>query len=200
MVVPFFDTIFSDFARNEKQLDKKLEKSSAFVYNNHKSGEKCLKVSFFETFDLKTARKEEKTMLYGEYQHNLDSKGRVTIPSKFREDLGNVFYVCKGLDRCLFVFSPESWQKALDSISALPETQSVKLKRFFFGGAAEVEPDKQGRILLPQSLREYAGLDKEATVVGTGTRAEIWNTESWMSYISAQSEDDISEALAGLIL
>lgn len=139
-------------------------------------------------------------MLYGEYQHNLDSKGRVTIPSRFRADLGDKFYVCKGIDKCLFVFSPENWQKALDSISALPVTQSLKLKRFFFGGAAEVEPDKQGRILIPQNLRDYAGIDKETTVVGTGTRAEIWNTERWNAYMDSQTEDDISESLAGLIL
>ena len=139
-------------------------------------------------------------MLYGEYQHNLDAKGRVTIPAKFREDLGDKFYVCKGLDKCLFVLSEEGWQKMMTGISALPAAQSTKLQRFFFAGAAEAEPDKQGRVLLPQSLRDYAGLSKETTVIGTGTRAEIWDTEAWNAYMASQSDDDIRDALEGLVL
>ncbi|MDO4459395.1 MAG: division/cell wall cluster transcriptional repressor MraZ [Clostridia bacterium] len=139
-------------------------------------------------------------MLYGEYQHNMDAKGRVTVPAKFREDLGDRFYVCKGLDNCLFMLSEEGWTAMMNKISALPASQSTKLQRFFFAGAAEAEADKQGRILLPQSLRDYAGLTRETTVVGLGTRAEIWDTEKWNAYMASQSDEDIRDALEGLVL
>jgi MraZ protein len=88
-------------------------------------------------------------MLIGEYQHNIDQKGRVIVPAKFREDLGELFYVTKGLDGCLFVLSPEEWTRLQDKIKSMPISKARGLQRFFFSGAAEVEPDKQGRILLP---------------------------------------------------
>ena len=86
-------------------------------------------------------------MLTGEYQHNMDLKGRVTVPSKFREDLGDTFYVCKGLDGCLFLLSRQQWDKLVEKVSAIPLAQGKGIQRYFFSGAAEVEPDKQGRIL-----------------------------------------------------
>lgn len=137
-------------------------------------------------------------MLYGEYQHNMDLKGRVTVPSKFRDDLGDKFYVCKGLDSCLFVLSETQWQLLIDKISALPVAQAKNIQRYFFSGATDVEPDKQGRILLPQHLRDYAGLNKETTVIGTGTRAEIWDTSKWKEYnegITQESLESVMEAL-----
>ncbi|MCH5352767.1 MAG: division/cell wall cluster transcriptional repressor MraZ, partial [Acutalibacter sp.] len=93
-------------------------------------------------------------MLMGTYQHNMDLKGRVTIPSKFREDLGDRFYVSRGLDGCLFVFSAEQWERMMEKVAAMPMAQGKNIQRYFFSGAAEVEPDKQGRILIPQSLRD----------------------------------------------
>ena len=84
-------------------------------------------------------------MLTGEYQHNMDLKGRVTVPSKFREDLGDKFYVCKGLDGCLFLLSQAQWDKLVEKVSAIPLAQGKGIQRYFFSGAAEVEPDKQGR-------------------------------------------------------
>ena len=137
-------------------------------------------------------------MLMGEYQHNMDLKGRVTIPSKFREDLGDKFYVTKGLDGCLFVLSEEEWTKMANKISNLSMKQSKQVQRHFFSGAAEVEPDKQGRILIPQNLREHAGLDKDVTVIGTVTRAEIWDTARWTAYNSSQTEESIEAALDGV--
>lgn len=134
-------------------------------------------------------------MLIGTYQHNLDPKGRVTIPAKFREDLGDCFYVTKGLDGCLFVLSATEWQRMQEKMKAMPLAKSVSIQRFFFAGAAEVEPDKQGRILLPQQLREYAGLDKDVTVTGVSSRAEIWDTERWLKFTQAQTQDDIMEAM-----
>jgi mraZ protein len=134
-------------------------------------------------------------MLIGEYQHNIDPKGRVIIPSKFREDLGECFYVTKGLDGCLFVLSPEEWARLQDKIRAMPISKARGLQRFFFSGAAEVEPDKQGRILLPQSLRDYAKLSRDVTVIGASTRAEIWDSAHWTEFNSALTEDSIAEAM-----
>ena len=134
-------------------------------------------------------------MLIGAYQHNIDSKGRVAIPAKFREDFGERFFVCKGLDRCLFVLSATEWTRMQDKMKALPIASSAKLQRFYFAGAADVEPDKQGRILLPQHLRDYAGLDKDVTITGLSDRAEIWDTDSWNRYNEEQSDDDMMEAM-----
>ena len=116
-------------------------------------------------------------MLIGQYQHNIDAKNRVIVPAKFREDLGERFYVTKGLDGCLFVLSEEGWKRLQDKIVAMPMSKARQLQRFFFSGAAEVEPDKQGRILIPQPLRDYASIEKDVTFIGTGDRAEIWSTE-----------------------
>lgn len=134
-------------------------------------------------------------MLIGEYQHNIDPKGRVIIPSKFREDLGECFYVTKGLDGCLFVLSPGEWARLQEKIKAMPISKSRGLQRFFFSGAAEVEPDKQGRVLLPQTLRDYAGLSRDVTVIGASTRAEIWDSARWEEFNSSLTEDSIAEAM-----
>lgn len=134
-------------------------------------------------------------MLIGEYQHNIDPKGRVIVPAKFREDLGECFYVTKGLDGCLFVLSPTEWGRLQAKIMAMPISKARGLQRFFFSGAAEVEPDKQGRILIPQQLRDYAHITRDVTVIGASTRAEIWDTESWNAFNSALTEDSIAEAM-----
>ena len=134
-------------------------------------------------------------MLIGEYQHNIDQKGRVIVPAKFREDLGEHFYVTKGLDGCLFVLSPEEWARLQDKIKAMPISKARGLQRFFFSGAAEVEPDKQGRILIPQSLRDHAKLTKDVTVIGASSRAEIWDSVHWNEFNSTLTEDSIAEAM-----
>lgn len=137
-------------------------------------------------------------MLIGQYQHNIDAKNRVIVPAKFREDLGERFYVTKGLDGCLFVLSEEGWKKLQDKIVAMPMSKARQLQRFFFSGAAEVEPDKQGRILIPQPLRDYASIEKDVTFIGTGDRAEIWSTESWTQFNDNLTEDSIAEAMDAL--
>ena len=134
-------------------------------------------------------------MFSGEYRHNMDPKGRVTVPSKFREDLGERFYVCKGLDGCLFVLSQEQWDKLVEKVSAMPLAQGKGIQRYFFSGAAEVEPDKQGRVLIPPNLREHAGLQKDVTLIGAATRAEIRDTERWEAYNNSQTEEDLQEAM-----
>ncbi len=123
-------------------------------------------------------------MLLGEYSHTLDSKGRVIIPVKFRDDLGNSFIVTKGLDESLFVYSKSEWEKFENKIRALPITSAATrtFARFMFSGATECELDKQGRINLPQSLIEYAKLKKEVYIIGVSTRVEIWDKKVWEDY------------------
>ena len=137
-------------------------------------------------------------MLMGEYQHNMDLKGRVTVPSKFREDLGDKFYVSKGLDGCLFVLSSEQWERLVEKVSAIPLAQGKAIQRYFFSGAAEVEPDKQGRILIPQNLRDHAGLEKDVTVIGAATRAEIWDTARWNAYNDSQTDEAVEASMSFL--
>jgi MraZ protein len=134
-------------------------------------------------------------MLIGEYQHSIDEKGRVIVPAKFREDLGECFYVAKGLDGCLFVFSPNEWKNLEDKIKSTPISKSRGLQRFFFSGALEVQPDKQGRILIPQLLREHANLIKEITFVGVSSRVEIWDTSRWEEANNALTEETIAQAM-----
>lgn len=134
-------------------------------------------------------------MLTGEYQHNMDQKGRVTVPSKFREDLGDKFYVCRGLDGCLFLLSQSQWDSLVEKVAAIPLAQGKGIQRYFFSGAAEVEPDKQGRILIPQNLRDHAGLARDVTVIGAAVRAEIWDTARWAAYNESQTDEAIEASM-----
>mgnify|MGYP000091069557 CR=1 FL=1 len=139
---------------------------------------------------------EVNVLFIGEYQHNIDSKGRVIIPSRFREDLGYKFVITKGLDHCLFVYSLQEWENLEAKLKTLPLTNkdARAFVRFFFSGAAECEADKQGRVLIPANLREYAKLDKDVVVIGVSTRVEIWDKTLWDQY---NSDDNISpEAIA----
>lgn len=130
-------------------------------------------------------------MLIGEYEHSLDVKGRLIMPAKLREDIGEKFIVTKGLDGCLFGFSQTEWSNFEEKLKTLPLTNknARDFVRFFLSGAIECEIDKQGRFLIASNLREYAGLDKEAVIIGIGTRIEIWNKDKWKKY---NSEDNIS--------
>ncbi len=141
-------------------------------------------------------------MFLGEFQHLIDGKGRVILPAKFREELADGLVVTKGLEDCLFVYTPVEWSKLEDKIREMPLTnQNARaFTRNFFSGAAKGTPDKQGRVSLPQNLRDYAGLNKDVVVIGVGARAEIWDKEKWTKY-SAETESsysEIAEQLAGL--
>lgn len=114
----------------------------------------------------------------GEYQHNLDSKGRLFIPARLREELGNVFYVTISMDKCLSAYSAESWQELCGKVDAMPYVKQRKM-RPLFAYAAKCELDTQGRILLPQNLRQFAGLCKNVTVVGCNNHAELWDSDEW---------------------
>lgn len=134
-------------------------------------------------------------MLIGEYAHSLDGKGRLNFPARLREDLGDAFILTKGLDNCLFVYSLEEWKKLEERVAALPLSRARGLQRFLFAGAAQVEPDKQGRVLVPQNLREYAGLEKDVMVIGASNRAEIWDQQRWQDSVLQLTSDSIAEAM-----
>lgn len=131
-------------------------------------------------------------MFMGEYNHSIDAKGRVTVPSKFREALGERFTVTKGLDGCLWVFPAKEWDEFSGKLAELPVARkdARNFSRFFLAGACEAETDKMGRILLPQVLRDYAGLETEAVVIGAGSRVEIWNKSAWED---VSTFDDVNE-------
>ncbi len=114
----------------------------------------------------------------GEYQHTLDAKGRLFIPAKLREDLGEIFYVTISMEQCLTAYSLESWAGIKAKFDALPLSQARRM-RPLFANAARCELDAQGRILLPQKLRDFAGLKKNVTVIGVSNHAELWDTERW---------------------
>ena len=141
-------------------------------------------------------------MLIGEYEHSLDIKGRLILPAKIREDMGDKFIVTKGLDGCLFGFSQNEWTNFEEKLKTLPLTNknARDFVRFFLSGATECEIDKQGRFLIAGNLREYANLEKDAIIIGVGTRIEIWNREKWKSYNSDEniSADEIAENMTML--
>ncbi|MBS5523563.1 MAG: division/cell wall cluster transcriptional repressor MraZ [Clostridiales bacterium] len=136
-------------------------------------------------------------MFIGEYNHTIDSKGRLIVPSKFREALGDEFVVTKGLDGCLFVYPMEEWTAFTDKLKELPLTKkdARQFSRFFLAGAASCEVDKQGRILIPSVLREFAGLEKDAVLVGVSSRIEIWSRSNWekISDVDIEDMDNIAE-------
>ncbi len=134
-------------------------------------------------------------MLIGTYQHNIDSKGRVIIPAKFREELGDVFYATKGTDESVTVMSQEAWEALGQKIAALPSSKTKDVRRFLFAGAAELIPDKQGRVLLPQALRDFAHLQKDVVIIGTGSLVEIWDLERWNQYNEDMAESQVLDVM-----
>ncbi|MBR0040092.1 MAG: division/cell wall cluster transcriptional repressor MraZ [Oscillospiraceae bacterium] len=134
----------------------------------------------------------------GEFQHSLDSKGRLFIPAKLREELGDVFYMTVSMERCLCVYSAESWLSFSEKIGAMPYVKQRRM-RPLFARAARCELDSQGRTLIPQSLRTYAGLVKNVTVVGCNNHAELWDTEAWKDVCERESTpENIAAAMEEL--
>lgn len=129
-------------------------------------------------------------MFIGEYRHNLDAKGRLILPAKFRSCLGERCIATRGLDHCLFVFPLEEWQGMEEKLRNLPLTkkEARAFSRFFFSGATECELDGQGRVLLPPSLREYAHISKEVAIIGVSSRIEIWAADHWDEYCAGAEE------------
>lgn len=139
-------------------------------------------------------------MFMGEYNHTIDAKGRLIIPSKFRETLGDEFVVTKGLDGCLFVYDNKEWSAFEEKLKSLPLTNkdARQFVRFFLAGATQAEVDKQGRILVPGNLREFAGLEKEVVLVGVASRVEIWSKSRWEDAASYDDVEEIAEHMAEL--
>ena len=138
-------------------------------------------------------------MFMGEYNHTVDAKGRLIVPAKFREQLGDEYVVTKGLDGCLFVYTQDEWHNIEEKFRGISMTSkdARKFSRFFFAGAASCEVDKQGRILLPTVLREYAGLTKDVVLVGVLSRVEIWDKDRWAENTYDEDEmDEIAEHMA----
>lgn len=141
-------------------------------------------------------------MFMGEYQHNIDAKGRIIFPVKFRERLGSGFVATKGLDGCLFVYTSSEWEIIEEKLRQLPTASkdARAFVRFFFSGAIELDCDKMGRVLLPTNLREYAALEKEIVTIGVGGRIEVWDSERWKKYNEESDEavTNIAEQLVSL--
>lgn len=137
-------------------------------------------------------------MFKGEYRHNIDMKGRLTVPVKMRETLGEAFVVTKGLDGCLFVFDTDGWDAFEEKLLALPlnNPDARALSRFFLAGAVDAEIDKQGRILIPANLLTYADIKKEAVVAGVGNRAEIWSEARWEGASTFEDINDIASKMS----
>ncbi|MBO5489596.1 MAG: division/cell wall cluster transcriptional repressor MraZ [Eubacterium sp.] len=136
-------------------------------------------------------------MFMGTYEHGLDAKGRVIIPAKLREDLGESFVVTAGLDGCLFAYPQTEWDGFVDKLNELPGTKGTRtLQRHFMAKAAQCETDKQGRALIPANLREYAALQKEIVFVGVLSKIEIWSKERWEENDDYDNIEDIAEHMS----
>ncbi len=138
------------------------------------------------------------SMLKGTYNQSMDVKGRMAFPAKLREIIGERFVVTKGLDGCLFVYSLEEFEVRAEKIKALPMAKARNLQRTFMANAVEVEADKQGRILIPQTLREIAGLEKEIVVAGVSDRCEIWDKQKWDELNNSVDDEMMMSALEEL--
>ena len=145
-------------------------------------------------------------MFYGEFQHGIDRKGRIIMPSKFRDACKehgiDRFFITRGLDKCIFMFSSDEWRSQEQKFKSMPFTkqESRSFNRMFFAGAVDVMPDKQGRFIIPDYLKEYAGIKKDATIIGVSNRIEIWETSYWREFHnnSSSSFERIAENLISL--
>jgi MraZ protein len=137
--------------------------------------------------------------MLGQYDHTIDAKGRIIIPAKFREQMGDDFVITKGLDHQLFVYAPDEWNLFDAKLRALPisNPQARKLSRFFLVGASDVTVDKQGRITLPMQLREFAGITKDVRLAGVGNHLEIWNPDRYNELNTYEDMDEVAMSLEG---
>ena len=143
-------------------------------------------------------------MFTGEYQHTLDGKGRVIIPSRLRDGLGDRFVITRGLDHCLFLYPNSEWVRLEQKMKQLQFTKkdARTFMRLFFSGAMEVEADKQGRVLIPNNLREYAGIEKDVMFIGVSDRVEIWSESAWKDFLDEadQNYEELAEKLEDIDL
>lgn len=141
-------------------------------------------------------------MFMGEYQHNIDSKGRAIIPAKFREELGQTFILTKGLDKCLVAYTMDEWKNFETKLKSLPQTDEGvrRFARYLFSGASECEPDAQGRVVIPPVLRKHANISKEIVSIGIVSKVEIWSKENWDTYNNEDNfiNNELAERMAEL--
>ena len=137
--------------------------------------------------------------MLGQYDHTIDAKGRIIIPAKFREQMGDDFIITKGLDHQLFVYAPDEWNLFEAKLRALPisNPQARKLSRFFLVGASDVTVDKQGRITLPMQLREFAGITRDVLLAGVGNHLEIWDPDRYNELNTYEDMDEVAMSLEG---
>ena len=144
-------------------------------------------------------------MFYGEYEHTIDKKGRLIVPSKFREAFKEYevekFYITRGLDRCLFLFTESEWKSQESKFKSVSFTkqEARRFNRLYFSGAGQIDCDKQGRILIPKYLKDYAGIKRDVVIIGVSNRIEIWPKEAWQQYYNSSKEsfEDIAEKFMG---
>lgn len=142
-------------------------------------------------------------MFYGEHEHTIDKKGRLIIPSKFRESFKEYdiekFYITRGLDKCLFLFTENEWKSQESKFKAMPftKTESRRFNRLYFSGACEVECDKQGRILIPKYLKDFADIKRDVMIIGVSNRIEIWSRTDWNEYYNTSKEsfEEVAEKI-----
>lgn len=148
----------------------------------------------------KVEERWESQMFMGEYNHTIDAKGRMIVPAKFRDHLGETFVLTRGLDKCLFGYPLSEWKTVEDKLKQLPLTKkdARAFTRFFFSGASECELDKQGRVNIATPLVQYAQLEKECVVIGVSNRIEIWSKDNWNSFVE-DSEDSFAEIAENLV-
>ncbi len=139
-------------------------------------------------------------MLMGEYKYTIDEKGRLNLPTRFREQMGSSLVVTRWLDQCLVLFSQQRWESICQQITAQGMVKTRDMQRFLFAMATEVVPDRQGRILISGPLRQHAGLDKDVTIIGVGTHAELWNSQAWQDKQSTFGSQELEAALEELSL
>ncbi|MDO8601953.1 MAG: division/cell wall cluster transcriptional repressor MraZ [bacterium] len=141
-------------------------------------------------------------MFIGEYKHSIDEKGRMAIPAKFRSALNQAAVITRGLDHCLYIYTAGEWERWSEKVRALPQTKADNraFQRLMLAGAVDVELDSQGRVLIPEYLRTYAGITKQTIVAGVYDRLEIWDEAKWQEYKTKTeaSSDEIAEKLEGL--
>ncbi|MCQ2436081.1 MAG: division/cell wall cluster transcriptional repressor MraZ [Clostridia bacterium] len=134
-------------------------------------------------------------MFLGEYEHTLDAKGRLFIPAKFRDELGDSFIMTRGIDNCLVIYSAAEWQKYTDKINEIPASQARRIRRFVYANAQDCEPDTHGRVVVSQSLREYASIEKDVVFTGAGSYIEVWSADAW----AKERENETSDEIAALM-
>ena len=163
-----------------------------------KCGAKCHIVG-----EIRIKEKEVMKMLMGTYSHSLDAKGRLIIPAKLREELGETFIITKNLDNCLALYPNDEWERFIQKMDQLPKISSEparRLRRFYFGNSLQTETDKQGRILIPGPLRTFANLTKDVVLVGVDDHLEVWDQETWNNYNDGMDLSDIAYDLDGIDL